>query len=107
MGVGSTLTHHVIPSLAYVEWAWATQNCELAQEHAERAVSIGNGSHSPSVEVYSGWAKGLAHVTMGRNSEAIEQFSSSLDFARRRKAGLRTISPFGGPRQCPPLREGG
>ena len=86
------VTHHVIPSLAYVEWAWATQNCELAQEHAERAVSIGNRSHSPYLRVYSGWAQGLAHVTMGRNSEAIEQFSSSLDFARRRKAGLENES---------------
>ncbi|MBV9065247.1 MAG: cyclase, partial [Methylobacteriaceae bacterium] len=81
-------THHVIPSLAYVEWAWATQNCELAQEHAERAVRIGEGSHSPYLRVYSGWAQGLTYATAGRNSEAIDQFSSTLDFARRRKAGL-------------------
>ena len=30
-------THHVIPSLAYVDLAWAEGNAELAQEHAERA----------------------------------------------------------------------
>ena len=102
------VAHHVIPSLAYVEWAWATQNCELAQEHAERAVGIGNGSHSPYLRVLFRLGKGTSSRNDGQEFGSYRAiFFKSRLCPQAEGRPRERISPFGGPRQCPPLREGG
>ena len=45
--------HHVIPSLAYVDLAWAEGNIGLAQEHADRAFSLAIKSGNPYLQVYA------------------------------------------------------
>src|SRR5581483_11902105 len=39
--------HHVMPSMGYIDVAWAEQNIALAQDHAERAFSIAARSGNP------------------------------------------------------------
>jgi class 3 adenylate cyclase/tetratricopeptide (TPR) repeat protein len=80
--------HHVIPSLAYVDLAWATGNAALAQEHADRAFSIASRTGNPYLRVYAQACRGLSHVVAGRLISAIEDLSEALRFARSRKAGL-------------------
>lgn len=81
-------THHVIPSLAYVDIAWIERSSALAQQHAERAFSLAIKSGSPYLRVYAQAARGLSHIIAGRFSSAIEDLSDALSFARSRKAGL-------------------
>jgi len=80
--------HDVIPSLAYVDLAWAEGNVELAQEHADRAFSIAIRSGNPYLRVYAQACRGLSHVVAGRLTSAIEDLSGAVSFARSRKAGL-------------------
>lgn len=80
--------HYVIPSLAYVDFAWSKSDMRLAQEHAERAFTLAIKSGNAYLRVYSLACRGLAHITAGRLSSAIEDFSNALGFARTRKAGL-------------------
>ncbi len=80
--------HHVIPSLAYVDLAWAEGDAGLAQEHASRAFSLAMKSGNPYLRVYAQACRGLSHVIAGRLASAIEDLSDALSFARSRKAGL-------------------
>jgi adenylate cyclase len=80
--------HHVMPSMAYVDVAWAQENVGLAQEHAARAFAIAVKSGNPYLRVYAQACRGLSHIVAGRHSSAIEDLSGALDFARSRKAGL-------------------
>jgi adenylate cyclase len=80
--------HHVIPSLAYVDLAWAEGNIGLAQEHADRAFSLATKSGNPYLRVYAQACRGLSHTVAGRLTSAIEDLSDALTFARSRKAGL-------------------
>ena len=80
--------NHVIPSLAYVELAWAEGNGRLAQEHADRAFSIATRTGNPYLRVYAQACRGQAHIVAGRLTSAIEDLSEALRFARSRKAGL-------------------
>ena len=80
--------HYVIPSLAYVDLAWAEGNAGLAQEHANRAYSFAMKSGNPYLRVYAQACRGLSHVIAGRLTSAIEDLSEALSFARSRKAGL-------------------
>ncbi|WP_426440099.1 adenylate/guanylate cyclase domain-containing protein [Bradyrhizobium genosp. P] len=80
--------HHVIPSLAYVDLAWATGNAALAQEHADRAFSIATRTSNPYLRVYAQACRGLSHIVSRRLTSAIEDLSDALRFARSRKAGL-------------------
>jgi class 3 adenylate cyclase/tetratricopeptide (TPR) repeat protein len=80
--------HHVIPSLAYVDLAWAGGNIGLAQEHADRAFSLAIKSGNPYLRVYAQACRGLSHVVAGRLTSAIVDLSDALNFARSRKAGL-------------------
>jgi class 3 adenylate cyclase/tetratricopeptide (TPR) repeat protein len=80
--------HHVIPSLAYVDLAWAEGNAGLAQEHADRAFSLAVKSGNPYLRVYAQACRGLSHIIAGRLTSAIEDLSDALSFARSRKAGL-------------------
>jgi class 3 adenylate cyclase/tetratricopeptide (TPR) repeat protein len=80
--------HHLIPSLAYVDLAWAEGNIGLAQEHAERAFSIAMKTANPYLRVYAQACRGLSHIVAGRLTSAIEDLSDALSFARSRKAGL-------------------
>ena len=65
------LTHHVVPSLAYVEWAWATQDIALAQKHSERAMQMAAKSKPLSL-VYALWSGGLSSITAGKANELID-----------------------------------
>src|SRR5260370_15155403 len=80
--------HHVIPSLAYVDLAWAEGNIGLAQMHADRAFSLAIKSGNPYLRVYAQASRGLSHIVSGRLTSAIEDLSEALRFARSRKAGL-------------------
>jgi class 3 adenylate cyclase/tetratricopeptide (TPR) repeat protein len=80
--------HHVMPSMAYVDLAWAEGNVVLAQAHADRAFSLAIKSGNPYLRVYAQACRGLSHIVAGRISSAIEDLSAALSFARSRKAGL-------------------
>jgi adenylate cyclase len=82
------VTHHVIPSVAYVELAWTIGDTALAERHAERAFSMAMKSGSPYLRVYTQACRGLSHIVSGRLDEAIRDLVDALGFARRRKAGL-------------------
>jgi adenylate cyclase len=80
--------HHVMPSMAYVDAAWAQKNPGLAREHADRAFAIAIKSGNPYLRVYAQASRGLSHIVSGRLTSAIEDLSEALRFARSRKAGL-------------------
>jgi class 3 adenylate cyclase/tetratricopeptide (TPR) repeat protein len=80
--------HHVMPSMAYVDLAWAEGNIALAQEHADRAFSIAMKAGNPYLRVYAQALRGLSHIVAGRLTSAIDDLSDALSFARSRKAGL-------------------
>jgi class 3 adenylate cyclase len=82
------ILHHVIPSWAYVDLAWAEGNIGLAQEHAERAFSLAVKSGNPYLRVYGQACRGLSHIVARRLTSAIQDLSDALSFARSRKAGL-------------------
>jgi adenylate cyclase len=82
------ITHHVLPSLAYVDLAWVEGNIGLAQEHAERAYSLAIKSGNSYLRVHGQACRGLSHVVARRLTSAIQDFSDALSFARSRKAGL-------------------
>jgi adenylate cyclase len=84
--------HHVMPSMAYVELAWAEGNVGLAQTHADRAFSLAVKSGNPYLRVYAQACRGLSHIVAGRLTSAIEDLSETLRFARSRKAGLENES---------------
>lgn len=80
--------HSLIPSVAYVEMAWATANAPLAQLHADRALALASRSGNPYIRVYALACRGLAHVTGGRPALAVDDLRAALHLARSRKAGL-------------------
>src|SRR5258707_1370257 len=80
--------HHVMPSMAYVDIAWAQENLGLAREHADRAFAIAIKSGNPYLRVYAQASRGLSHIVAGRLTSAIEDLSEAMRFARSRKAGL-------------------
>jgi adenylate cyclase len=80
--------HHVMPSMAYVDIAWAGGNVGMAQEHADRAFAIAMKSGNPYLRVYAQACRGLSHIVAGRFTSAIQDLSDALSFARSRKAGL-------------------
>jgi tetratricopeptide (TPR) repeat protein len=82
------LVHYAMPSMAYVDVAWAEENIGLAQEHADRAFAIAIKSGNPYLRVYAQACRGFAHIITGRYTAAIEDLSDALNFARSRKAGL-------------------
>jgi adenylate cyclase len=84
------VTHHVIPSLAYVDWAWATGDKRLAERHAERALSMAMRSGTPYLRVYALACRGLSYIIMGDIDEAIKSLIDALGFARRQRAGLES-----------------
>jgi tetratricopeptide (TPR) repeat protein len=80
--------HTVMPSMAYVDLAWAEGNIGLAQTHADRSFSLAVKSGNPYLRVYAQACRGLSHIVAGRLTSAIEDLSEALRFARSRKAGL-------------------
>src|SRR5712672_3207475 len=84
--------HHVMPSMAYVDIAWAEGNIGLAQGHADRAFSLAMKSGNAYLRVYAQACRGLAHIIAGRLTSAIEDLADALSFARSRKAGLENES---------------
>ena len=84
------IMHHVIPSLAYVDLAWATGDAQLAARHAERAFSMAMKSSTPYpyLRVYAQACRGISHTIAGRLDEGLKDLGDALGFARRQKAGL-------------------
>lgn len=82
------ITHHVIPSLAYVDLAWAIGDVTLAERHAERAFSMAVKSGSLYLRVYAQACRGLSHTLAGRLDEAVDDLVDALGLARRRRVGL-------------------
>jgi len=80
--------HQVMPSMGYVDIAWAEGNIGLAQVHADRAFSIAVKAGNPYLRVYAQACRGLSHIVAGRITSAIQDLSDALSFARSRKAGL-------------------
>jgi predicted ATPase/class 3 adenylate cyclase len=80
--------HYVIPSLAYVDMAWANRDPQLALEHAHRAFSLAVKSGNPYLRVYAQACRGLAHTIAGNFGIAVEDLTGALRFARSRKTGL-------------------
>lgn len=81
-------TDHVMPSISYVDLAWAEQDVWLAERHSERAYSMAVRSGTPYLRTYATACRGLFHIIAGRPSAAIEDLRTAIDFARRRSAGL-------------------
>jgi adenylate cyclase len=79
---------HMVPSISYVDLAWAEGDVRLAEQHAERATSIATRSGNPYLLTYAMAGRGLSLIVAGKYSAAIDELNSALDFARRRKAGL-------------------
>jgi tetratricopeptide (TPR) repeat protein len=84
------VTHHVIPSLAYVDWAWATGDVKLAAQHADRAFSMAVKNGTPYLRVYAQACRGLSHIVAGELDYAIKDLVDALGFARRQRAGLES-----------------
>jgi class 3 adenylate cyclase/tetratricopeptide (TPR) repeat protein len=80
--------HYMIPSLAYVEMAWANRDPQLALKHAHRAFSLATKSGNPYLRVYAQASRGLAHTVAGNLGGAVDDLTGALRFARSRKAGL-------------------
>ena len=79
---------HLIPSIAYVEWAWTLRDGLLARRQAERAMAIADHSGIPYLRVLAGWSQGVALAAEGAMAAAIDSLSETLAFARRQKVGL-------------------
>ncbi len=79
---------HVMPSISYVDLAWAERDIRLAERHAERAFSMAVSSGNPYVRVYAQACRGLSHIVAGRAKAAVDDLNNAIEFARRRKAGL-------------------
>jgi len=80
--------HFVIPSLAYVDLAWANGDFALAQKHAERAFSLASKGGNPYLRVYAQGCRGVFQLIAGHADLAINDLSNALAFARTRRAGL-------------------
>jgi len=81
-------TDHVMPSISYVDLAWAQHDVWLAERHADRAYSMAVRSGTPYLRTYATACRGLAHIVAGKPSAAIEDLTAAIEFARRRSAGL-------------------
>jgi adenylate cyclase len=82
------LSDHLVPSISYVDMAWAEGDVQLAEYHAERAYSMALRSGNPYLQTYATAARGLAHLVAGRQGSAVEDLTNAIESARRRRAGL-------------------
>jgi class 3 adenylate cyclase/tetratricopeptide (TPR) repeat protein len=82
------VTHHVIPSFAYVELAFVNNDRLLAEQHAERAFTMAIKSGVPYLRVYAQASRALSRMVAGMLDEAVRDFLDALEFARRHRAGL-------------------
>ena len=81
------MTLHLV-SVAYVDMAWAMKDSELADFHAERAMTMATETGSPYVRVNALACRGVAHLVAGRFGHAVDNLDKALRFARSLKAGL-------------------
>ena len=72
------VTHHIIPSVAYVDLAWTDGDAHLADRHSERAFSRAMKSGSPYLRVYAQACRGLSHIVAGRVDEAVRDLVDAL-----------------------------
>jgi class 3 adenylate cyclase/tetratricopeptide (TPR) repeat protein len=79
---------HVMPSISYVDLAWAKGDVQLAQQHSERAFTMARRSGNPYLQSYATACRGLFQIIAGRPGVAVEDLSAAIQFAHRRRAGL-------------------
>ncbi len=79
---------HMVPSISYVDLAWAEGDVRLAEHHSARAIGIATRSGNPYLMTYAMACRGLSLVVAGKPGAAIEELTAAIDFARRRRAGL-------------------
>ncbi len=68
-------TYHVIPSLAYVDLAWAERDAVSAREHANCAFSLATKNGSPYLRVYAQAYRGVSLAIAGHSSRHRRPFS--------------------------------
>jgi class 3 adenylate cyclase/tetratricopeptide (TPR) repeat protein len=77
-----------LANVAYVDLARGTNDRDLAEHHAERAMLLAVESGSPYVRVSALACRGLSHMISGRFEAASEELEKALTFARLKRAGL-------------------
>jgi adenylate cyclase len=77
-----------LASVAYVDLAWGQDDKDLADLHAERAMTLATDSGSPYVRVAAMACRGVAHLISRRFEAGVDDLEKALVFARSRKAGL-------------------
>jgi adenylate cyclase len=82
------MADHIMPSISYVDLAWARGDVRLAEHHSERAFSMASQSGSPYFRTYATASRGLSHIVAGRFGSAVEDLTTALDLCRQRQAGL-------------------
>lgn len=82
------MADHIMPSISYVDLAWARGDVLLAEHHSERAFSMASQSGSPYFRTYATASRGLSHIVAGRFGSAAQDLTTALDLCRQRQAGL-------------------
>jgi tetratricopeptide (TPR) repeat protein len=77
------ITHHL-----HVEFAAATQDASLAQEHVAIVANLAKQYASPYSRVFALWCSGLAAASSGDPGRALHSFSEALGFIERTKVAV-------------------
>jgi len=77
------ITHHL-----HVEFAAATQDASLAQEHVAIVVNLAQQYASPYSRVFSLWCSGLAAASSGDPERALHSFSEALGLIERTRVAV-------------------
>jgi class 3 adenylate cyclase/tetratricopeptide (TPR) repeat protein len=80
--------HYAVPSIGYIDLAWATGDAGLAQYHADRLSNLAATSGIPYLHAYSRAYRGLLQIILGRYETAVDELGEALAFARERRTGL-------------------
>jgi adenylate cyclase len=83
------ITLHLV-SVAYVDLAWAQDDKDLADFHADRIMAMAADTGSPYVRVAALACRGVSHLVSQRFEAAVDDLEKALAFARSRKAGLES-----------------
>jgi len=79
-----------LANAAHVDMAWSEGNRTLAEHYAEQVRLQAEQSGSPYIRVSARSCKAITEMVSGQFAEAADEFSRTLDYARRRRAGLES-----------------
>jgi adenylate cyclase len=82
------MSDHMMPSISYVDLAWATSDAEMARQHSNRAIAMAEQSGSPYFQTYARACNGLYCIISERPVPAINELTAAIEFARKQEAGL-------------------